>query len=253
MTRDRLIALCILLAVAGCRHQKLEIPEAEVSVDDLPAPEETQPNSYVSAPIVFDYRSLIDQIEQRIPRVIGSVDKDKRKLVVKSPKVWVAAELTRSPLEFSFKDNTVTVSAAFQYRANAWAKPFLVVIPVSCGMGEEKPRLRLTVSSTYDISPNWHLQTKSHLVKFERPTTTERDQCEITFLKIDVTEKIIDGVKGALEGELAKMDSSIAKISIRKPVDELWGKLQTTNLDRQGPALVSHPAAGSRTRPDHRY
>jgi len=227
VTRDRLIALCLLLAVTGCRHQKLEIPEAEVSVDDLPAPADTQPNSYVSAPIVFDYRPLIEEIEQRIPRVIGSVDKDKRKLVVKSPKVWVAAELTRSPLEFTFKDNTVTVSAAFQYRANAWAKPFLVVIPVSCGMGKEKPRLRLTVSSTYDITPNWHLQTKSRLVKFERPTTTERDQCEITFLKIDVTEKIIEGVQGALDGELAKLDSSIAKISIRKPVDELWGKLQT--------------------------
>ena len=227
MTRDRLIALCVLLAVAGCRHQKLDIPEAEVSVDDLPVPPDSQPNSYVSAPIVFDYRPLIAEIEQRIPRVIGSVDKDKRKLVVKSPKVWVAAELTRSPLEFTFKDNTVTVSAAFQYRANAWAKPFLVVIPVSCGMGKEKPRLRLTVSSTYDITPNWHLQTKSRLVKFERPTTTERDQCEITFLKIDVTEKIIEGVQGALDGELAKLDSSIAKISIRKPVDELWGKLQT--------------------------
>jgi hypothetical protein len=227
LTRFRVLVLCLLLAVSACSRQKLEIPEAAVSVDDLPEPVETQPNSYVSAPIVFDYRPLIEQIEQRIPRVIGSVDKETRKLVVKSPKVWVAAELTRSPLVFDFKDNTVTVSASFQYRANAWAKPFLVVIPVSCGMGEQKPRLNLTVSSTYDITPNWHLKTKSQLVKFERPTTTERDQCEITFLHIDVTEKIIEGVKGALEGELLKLDSSIAKISIQKPVDELWDKLQT--------------------------
>ncbi len=66
-------------------HQKLEIPEAEVSVDDLPEPADTQPNSYVSAPIVFDYRPLIEQIEQRIPRVIGSVDKEQRKQVVEEP------------------------------------------------------------------------------------------------------------------------------------------------------------------------
>jgi len=226
VTRGRVIALCVLLAVAGCRHQKLEIPEAEVSVNDLPEPADTQPNSYVSAPIVFDYRPLIEQIEQRIPRVIGSVDKETRKQVSKSPKVWVAAELTRSPLEFTFKDNTVTVSTAFEYRANAWAKPLLITYNVSCGMGKERPRLRLTVSTTYDLTSNWHLQTKTRLVKFERPTTTERDQCEITFLKIDVTEKIIAGVTGVLESELAKLDSAMGRISIRKPVDELWDKLQ---------------------------
>ncbi len=227
MTRDRVLTLCLMLAIAGCRHQKLEIPEAEVSVEDLPTPADSQPNSYVSAPIVFDYRPLIAQIEERIPRVIGSVDKEKRKLVVQSPKVWVAAELTRSPLQFTFKDNTVTVSAEFEYRANAWAKPLLVVHHVSCGMGKERPRLRLTVSTTYDLTSTWHLKTKSRLVKFDRPTTTERDQCEVTFLKIDVTNKIIAGVTGVLESELAKLDSATGKISIRKPVDELWGKLQT--------------------------
>ena len=60
MTRIRVVALCLLLAASACSRQKLEIPEAEVSVDDLPEPADTQPNSYVSAPIVFDYRPLIE-------------------------------------------------------------------------------------------------------------------------------------------------------------------------------------------------
>ena len=197
-----------------------------MSVDDLAEPADTQPNSYVSAPIVFDYRSLIEQIEQRIPRVIGSVDKDKRQLVVQSPKVWVAPELTRTPLVFAFKDNTVTVSTSFEYRANAWAKPLLVVHHVSCGMGKERPRLNLTVSTTYDVTANWHLKSKTRLVKFDRPTKTERDQCEISFLHIDVTEKIIAAVTGVLEKELAKLDSTIAKVSIAKPIDGIWDKLQ---------------------------
>ena len=98
------------------------------------------------------YRPLIEQIEQRIPRVIGSVDKETRKQVMSSPKVWVAAELTRTPFEFTFKDNTVTVSTSFEYRANAWAKPLLITHHVSCGMGKERPRLNLTVSTTYDLT-----------------------------------------------------------------------------------------------------
>lgn len=226
MSRTRVFALCLLLAASACSRQKLEIPEAEVSVDDLPEPSDTQPNSYVSAPIVFDYRPLIEQLEQRIPRVIGSVDKEQRKLVVQSPKVWVAAELTRSPLKFDFNGNTVSVSTSFEYRANAWVKPLLITQHVSCGMGKERPRLNLTVSTTYDVTSNWHLKTKSRLVKFDRPTKTERDQCEISFLHIDVTEKVIAAVSGVLEKELAKLDTTIGKVSIEKPVDELWDKLQ---------------------------
>ncbi len=226
VTRARAVALSLLLAVAGCSRQKLEVPEAEVSVNDLPEPADTQPNSYVSAPIVFDYRPLIEQIEQRVPRVIGSIDKEKRQQVMKSPKVWVAAELTRSPFEFTFKDNTVTISTSFEYRANAWAKPLLATHNVSCGMGKERPRLNLVVSSTYDVTSNWHLKTKTRLVKFDRPTTTERDQCEISFLKIDVTEKIIASVTGVLEKELAKLDTTIGKVSIEKPINGIWDKLQ---------------------------
>jgi len=226
LSRTRVLALCLLLAASACSRQKLEIPEAEVSVDDLPEPADTQPNSYVSAPIVFDYRPLIEQLEARIPRVIGSVDKAQRTQVSASPKVWVAAELTRSPLEFTFKDNAVTVSTSFEYRANAWAKPLLITHHVSCGMGKERPRLNLTVSTTYDVTSNWHLKTKTRLVKFDRPTKTERDQCEISFLHIDVTEKVIAAVTGVLEKELAKLDTTIGKISIEKPVDELWDKLQ---------------------------
>ena len=226
MTRGRVIALCLLLAAAGCKRQTLDIPEADVSINDLPEPADTQPNSYVSAPIVFDFRPVIEQIEQRIPRVIGSIDKETRKQVMSSPKVWVAAELTRSPFDFTFKDNTVTVSTSFEYRANAWAKPLLITHNVSCGMGKERPRLNLTVSSTYDLTPNWHLKTKTRLVKFDRPTTTERDQCEISFLKIDVTEKIIASVTGVLEKELAKLDTTIGKVSIEKPIDGIWDKLQ---------------------------
>jgi hypothetical protein len=215
-----------LLAASACTHQKLEIPEAEVSVDDPPEPADTQPNSYVSAPIVFDYRPLIEQLEQRIPRVIGSVDKEQRKQVSQSPKVWVAAELTRAPLVFDFKGNTVTVSTSFEYRANAWAKPLLVTHHVSCGMGKERPRLNVVVSTTYDVTSNWHLKTNSRLVKFDRPTKSERDQCEISFLHIDVTEKVISAVTDVLEKELAKLDTTIGKISIEKPIDELWDKLQ---------------------------
>ncbi len=46
---------------------------------------ETKPNPYVSAPTRIDFRPLIAQVEKRIPRVIGSIDKETRKQVTSEP------------------------------------------------------------------------------------------------------------------------------------------------------------------------
>ncbi len=213
--------------MVGCTHQKLDIPPADISTEELPALPDSQPFSYVSAPIVFDYRSLMQEAERRIPVKLGSINKKDRIKVSNSPALWVAPELKRGPLEFTFEKNTVTVTAVFEYRANAWAKPFLVEIPVSCGMDKEAPRIRLSITASYDLKSNWHLDTHTRLKALGPLTDTERDQCEITFLHIDVTQKVADAGKGALEKALAKADSEMARISIQKPIEGLWNKLQT--------------------------
>jgi hypothetical protein len=182
------------------------------------------PPSYVSARLVLDLRPFLAELEAKVPRRIGSIEKSKRLQV--SNKAWVAPELTRGPFRISFNENTVTVSTIFEYRAKAWFKPLLIEQSVSCGMGDERPRIRVSIATTYDLTPDWRLKTHTKLLRLEPASETERDQCEITFLKIDVTSKVAGATEDAVRKALTDLDQRMARISLRRPVEGLWEKIK---------------------------
>jgi hypothetical protein len=225
----RRLATALLLA-AACRGETIQPPPAAISdVEPEPVAVAALPPSYVAAPILFDLRPVLAQIEEVVPKKFGSTDKNKRIQVMKgTPDVWVAPELTRSPFKFSFKDNTVTVATVFEYQAKAWAKPLLITYSVSCGTDPKKPkpRIRLALSMTYDLSPDWRLRTKSKLLDLSPVSSEERDQCEISAAKINVSPKVADAAKGAVEKALVKLDEKLSHVSVAKPLGKIWLTLQ---------------------------
>ena len=182
------------------------------------------PLSYVSAPLRLDLRPLLRELERTVPRQIGSIDKAKRIQV--NNKTWVAPELTRGPFRFAFADNKVTVSTVFEYRVKAWFKPLLIEQSVSCGMGKEKPRIRVAIATTYDLKEDWTLATNSRLLRLEPVSDTERDQCEITFLKLDMTGKVIGAAEDAVRKALVELDQRAARFSVREPLEGIWEKMK---------------------------
>lgn len=218
--------LPLALVVAGCKSVDLDVPTLVSSTEDGPVRAPNIPPSFVSAPVVLDLRPLLGEIETTVPRSFGSVDKAKRIQVSKSPKAWVAPEIRRGDFTFTFKDNEVQISTILEYRAKVWVKPLLIEQSVSCGMGDQRPRIRLTLATKYDLADTWHLRTTSRVVALEAMSKEERDQCEVSLLKIDVTGKVVDGARGALEGMLKKADQKLARISIAKPITGIWYKLQ---------------------------
>jgi hypothetical protein len=218
-----------ILLLAGCGSTEFESPPPEVTaeLDTAAVVVKELPPSYVAAPIVFDLRPVLAELEAKIPTKVGSIEKDKRIQVKKgTPDVWVAPELTRGPLQFSFEKNTVTVAAEFEYRARAWVKPLLATYSVSCGVEGPKPRIRLRLKTAYDLSPDWHLKTRSELLDLSAVSQSERDQCELSAAKINVTKFVTDAATGALTGALAKLDEKISTISIAKPIGGIWKTLQ---------------------------
>ena len=216
----------IVLGVAACSSQNIDVPKLETTTDDPPEASIGLAPSFVSAPVVFDLRPLLDELEASIPRTFGSIEKSKRILVNKGPSAWVAPEIRRGNFRFTFKDNEVQVSTILDYRAKIWVKPLLFEQSLSCGMDKERPRIRLTLATRYDIAENWHLRTTSRLVTLESVSKEERDQCEVSIARIDVTGKVVDGARGALEGMLKKADQKLARISLQKPIGGIWYKLQ---------------------------
>ena len=226
MIRSRSILFLLLVGLAGCSSQNLDIPKMETSGEDPPDANIDLPPSYVSAPIVLDLRPILDELESAIPRNFGSIEKSKRIQVSKGPNAWVAPEIRRSDFAFTFKDNEVQVSAVLEYRAKVWVKPLLFEQSVSCGMDEKRPRIRLTLATKYDIADSWNLRTTSRLVGMEAVSKEERDQCEMSVLKLDVTGKVVDGARSAIEGMLKKADQALSRVSLKKPITGIWYKLQ---------------------------
>ncbi|HEX9894355.1 MAG TPA: DUF4403 family protein [Gemmatimonadales bacterium] len=218
---SRSIPFWVALALPGCQGRS---PPEVVEDEIYEEPRFDLPPSYVSAPLQLDLRPLLRELEAAVPRQIGSVDKAKRLQV--SNKAWVAPELSRGPFRFAFAGNRVTVSAIFEYRAKAWFKPFLVEQAVSCGMGKERPRIRVSIATTYDLTADWRLKTDSRLLNLEPVSATERDQCEITFLKIDVTGRVIGAAEAAMQQALTDFDLFVGRVSIRGPVEGIWEKLK---------------------------
>lgn len=221
-------ALAGAVLMASCASDGVDAPPPELPGEEVaapPAPMELPP-SYISAPIVFDLRPLLADLEETIPRVIGSVEKEKRIKVHSGPSIWIAPELTRGPLAFTFNDNRVTVATTFEYRTRAWAKLLLVEHSVSCGIEGPRPRMRLQLTLSYDVAPDWTLRTQSRLDTLEPISEGERDQCEISFAKINVTGKVADAARGALESALKKADRKLARVSLQKPVGGIWQTLQ---------------------------
>jgi hypothetical protein len=219
-----------LLVTAACGSHDIVVPAAEVSeLEPDPAPVAELPPSYVAAPVVFNLRPVLAQIEAVVPKKFGSTEKDKRIQVMKgTPDVWVAPELTRSPFEFGFKDNTLTIGTTLEYQAKAWAKALLLTHSVSCGTDPKKPkpRIRMALSVTYDLTPDWRLKTTTRVVELKPVSREERDQCEISAAKIDVTQKIADAARGAAEKALVGLDEKLSRVSVAKPIGNIWLTLQ---------------------------
>lgn len=215
-----------IVGAAACGSQNLDVPAFETTNADPPEANVELAPSYVSAPIVLDLRPILNELETAIPRSFGSIEKAKRIQVSKGPNAWVAPEIRRGDFHFTFKDNEVQVTSILDYRAKVWVKPLLFEQSVSCGMDKERPRIRLTLATKYDIAENWTLRTTSRLVGMEAVSKEERDQCEMSVLKLDVTGKVVDGARGAIEGMLKKADHQLAQISLRKPITGIWYKLQ---------------------------
>ena len=219
-----------ILVVTSCGSEAIQPPAAAVSdVEADPVPVAELPPSYVAAPVVFNLRPVLAQIEAVVPKKFGSTDKDKRIQVMKgTPDVWVAPELTRSKFDFGFKDNTITIGTTLEYQAKAWAKGLVLTHSVSCGTDPKKPkpRIRMALSVTYDLTPDWRLKTTTRLVELAPVSREERDQCEISAAKIDVTQKIADAANGAATKALAGLDEKLSRVSVAKPIGNIWLTLQ---------------------------
>jgi hypothetical protein len=57
-------------------------------------------------------------------------------------------------------------------------------------------------------------------------TNTRRDQCRITFVGIDITERVLDAVSSLIRDNTDEIDRAVAGVNVRQEFEKLWTLLQ---------------------------
>lgn len=198
------------------------------------------PPTYASAPVSVDLRLMLGEIERTIPAHIGSLGD--RLLVSTAPRTWVAIEVIRGPLKIEFGSGTMTLTALVAYRGRVWRKVPLTTITASCGTGEKAPLARIRIRTSYRVDPSWHIRARSEVLEVARATDDPADECHVTFLGINVTDKVLTAARAGIEKQLKVADAQLAAVDIRAAIAPVWASLQKPISIRDSTIWLSmHP------------
>jgi hypothetical protein len=225
--RNIMPAFVLALALAGCGPpEQVDAPPPTTVSGEAASPDSAPPvpPTYASAPVRLDLRILLREIEQTIPNHIGSLDD--RLLILNSPRTWVAIEVMRGPLEIDLRSSSLTLTATVAYRGKVWRKVPLTTVSASCGTGEKAPLARIKIRSDYRVMPNWRIRTRSQVLSVERATDDPADNCKVTFLGINVTDKVLAAAKAAIAQQLRVADARLASVDVRGALAPVWADMQ---------------------------
>ena len=248
--RRRTIALAVTglivvaaIAVVVVRQSRivLDAPAPTVSppgMDSLPP----MPVSVIEAPVRYALGTAIDSLEAAVPRDYG--DLDARISSAKNKRVSFSFRLHRSPFRVKVREQTVTISADVEYSGRVWyAPPIGPEIEVSCGTEGEPPRrATLTLETQGALTEAWGLRTKSRIVELRPYSDDARDRCRLTFLRIDVTDRVMTQTRGMLEDKLAGFDRAVARWPVRRRFEKIWRDLQKPVRLADSVYLAFHPS-----------
>ncbi|AHG87619.1 Protein of unknown function DUF4403 [Gemmatirosa kalamazoonensis] len=193
---------------------------ADTFVDTIP---ELDP-SLVEVPIRYELGPAIGALERAVPRTVGNLD-DRRK-VPGHDRLSYAFVAERTPFDVSVRGSTVTVSSVVTYHARGWLKPPIgPSLGGSCGIGGDAPRLRVTLTSTVKLAPDWTLRAHTQVPTVAPASDEPRDKCKMTVLNVDLTDRVVDAVQKLLDGKAALLDERIAKLDLKSRVEKWWAQL----------------------------
>jgi len=198
-------------------------PQGEFSHDSDSLP--SLPPGTIVAPLFLDLGGALAALEHTVPRRFGNITK--RLPMPGSRRKSYAFEVARDAFKVSFAADTVILRAVIHYKGRAWYDPPIGPdINGECGVTGESPRAQLVVRAVPRLRPDWKLQVRTRLASVTPLTDTERDQCEVSFLNINVTQRVLDVAGRALQKILPDLDRRIAKLDVRTPLSKIWSDLQ---------------------------
>jgi hypothetical protein len=231
----------IIVFIQRARTVVLDAPQPVVgpeAIDTLPP----LSRSVIEAPVTYDLDTAIDSLEAAVPRTYG--DLEARIETQKNKRVSFAFLLRRSPFRVNVSGQAVTIAADIEYSGRIWYRPPIgPEVEIACGTGADPPRrARLMLQSTGELTREWGLRTKSRVVRLEAHSDSARDRCRITFLRIDVTERVFEITRQFLGEKLAIFDHAVARWPVRPRFEKIWRDLQKPLRLADSVYMTIHPS-----------
>jgi len=223
-SKKALITLLTPLFFYSCAVVKPSAP-ADTGAD---IPKIIQPVSNIEVPVTVDLRSYITQAENSVPTKYSDSQQPCQGL-------RYVYNFTRTPFTITGSNNVVNLKFTGSYGFNAsycakctsllgGPQCIVPVVSAQCGMGNEPPRrMEISYQSTIDITPDYHLHSKTILYPAPNPI----DRCNIFMGNIDVTNRLIQYISPPLNDLGKLVDAKIATYNVKPMVQRLWTSITT--------------------------
>ena len=182
------------------------------------------PTSTLDIPLTYDLSPVVAALERAVPKKFGNINERKQ---LSNKRMRIAFEAVRDPFKVSLDGQTAHLTAIIHYQGKGWYDaPFAPEVSGSCGIDQPRPRAKIQISTALRITPEWKLRGRTRIGNVTPYSSDRRDECRVTVFNIDVTGRVIEAARGAIDGKRSMIDGKIAALDIRTRFENWWHLLQ---------------------------
>ncbi|HJW34201.1 MAG TPA: DUF4403 family protein [Holophagaceae bacterium] len=175
--------------------------------------------STLALPMRVELGAYLPQIEALAPRTPPVVEQWAE--IPNKPRTYFRCNLYREPLAFRFTNQRVAVTTVVNFGMDVGVRTVgeHYTTVGSCGRAPEPPRrAMIEVDTQWALRPDWRLELRDPIA-----TATALNACQITFLGIDITEDVTQGMQGQVKTAVAQLDDLVRKNDLlRQRAQEAW-------------------------------
>jgi len=183
------------------------------------------PASTLSVPIGIPMSILVDIVEDAVPRTHGTPDS---LVAIDQGRASIGLALEREPFRASLVGDVARIETTLRYSLRVSIDlPALPDPGGSCGFGDERPGIAVALSSPMSLAQDWSLRTRAQIADIRPASEEDVDRCEIAFVGMDITGRVVDGARSFLAEHLSDIDRRAAGADTRSSFEEWWNILQS--------------------------
>ena len=221
----RLAGPLALLLAAGCGESSLKVTAPPIVANSAKIPKlpDLLP-SVVDAPIEYEVAPILKAIDDAVPRKFGNMNE--RIVNASNKRQHFAFEATRTPFKMSLNGDDLTLTTTIDYQGRGWYDPLIgPEVSGGCDDAGPNPRIDVAITSNLKLTNAWRFTPKTRIRSVKPTTDTQRDQCRVTFLSIDVTGKVVSALEGQLTTRLPRVDAQLARFDLRTRMEKWYNLL----------------------------